>query len=78
MLNAILENENKSYTNISIFSEIIVANGVCCHDLWEVIKILVKTFLFSIIVFNKMKLLAIRHDVNKEKLCFTQFSTRIY
>ena len=53
--------ENESLTNISIFfffSEIVVPeHAICEHDLRKEIK-LVKTFLFSIIVFNMMKLAA--------------------
>ena len=58
MLNAAMENENKSSTNISIFFfEIMVAeHGACNHDLRKDIKILVRPFLFSIKVFNIMKL----------------------
>ena len=55
-----IENESKSFTNISTFFEImVVEHGVCDHDLRKVIKILVKTFLFFIIEFDMMKFLAI-------------------
>ena len=51
----------KSLTNISIIYEIIVAKHVICnHELRKEIKIVQKTFLFSIIVFKMMRLLAIR------------------
>lgn len=43
-----------------LFSDnMVVENVVIDHDLWRKIKILVKTFLFSILEFNMMKLLAI-------------------
>ena len=38
----------------------VAEHGLCDHDRRKVINILVKTFLFSIIVFNMIKLLAIR------------------
>lgn len=45
MLNAMMDNENKHFTNISIFSEIIVQEyGVCDHNLKKERKILLKTF----------------------------------
>lgn len=51
----------KSLTNISIIDEIIVAKHVICdHELRKEIKIVQKTFLFSIIVIKMMRLLAIR------------------
>ena len=62
MLNTMMENENKRFTNISIFfSKIMVTeHSVCYHDLRKVIKLLVKPFWFSIIIFHMMmKLLAI-------------------
>ena len=53
MLNAMMENENRSFTTISIFYEIIVAeHGVCDHDLRKEVRILVKNF-FSIVAFNR-------------------------
>ena len=40
MLNTMIENEHKSFTNVSIFSEILVADhGLCDHDLRKEIKI---------------------------------------
>ena len=50
-----MENESKCFTNVSIiFSKILVD-----HDLRKQIKILLKPFLFSIRVFNLIKLIAI-------------------
>ena len=58
MLNAKMENKT-IFLLIFRSSEIIIAEyGVCDHDLRKEIKILVKPFLFSIILYN-MKLLAI-------------------
>ena len=60
MLNAMMNNENKTFTKVFFFSETMVTEyGVCDHDLRKEIKILVKLFLLSIIVFNTMNLLAI-------------------
>ena len=60
MVNAIMENENKSFTNISFFSELMVAEHCACHyNLRKTVKVLAKPFLFSTIVFNMMRFLAI-------------------
>ena len=60
ILNAMTDNKNKSFTNALIFFKIMVPeNAVCDHDFKKENKILLKTFLFSIIAFNMMKLLAI-------------------
>ena len=58
MLN-VLGNENKSFTNISVFSRLWSQNMVYVTIISEKeIKILVKIlFLFTMVLFNKMKLL---------------------
>ena len=54
------ETETKVLLIFQLFSEIIVAqHDTCDHYLKKMIKILVKHVLFSIIVFNMMKLLPI-------------------
>lgn len=60
VLNAMIENENNSFANISSFIE---------HDLRREIKILVKLFFsFSIMVFNIMKFLIILFMINRSCL----------
>ena len=55
MLNAMMENENKIFTNISIFCVIIVAeHGVCDHDDQNIVK----NFLVFTIVINMINFLA--------------------
>ena len=58
MLN-VMGNENKSFTNISVFSRLWSQNMVYVTIISEKeIKILVKIlFLFTMVLFNKMKLL---------------------
>ena len=42
MLNIMKENGRKSFTNVSVFSEIIVADhGICDHDIRKEIRIIV-------------------------------------
>ena len=54
------EQRKQNFYKSIFFSETMVTEyGVCDHDLRKEIKILVKLFLFSIIVFNTMNLLAI-------------------
>ena len=55
-----MENEHKSFTDISIFSEVKVADHcIYDHDTSKDMKIIVKLlFLFFFIIFNEMKLLA--------------------
>ena len=56
------DNKNEGFTNALIFFKIMVPeHAVCDHDFKKENKILKKTFLFSIITFNMMKLLAIIH-----------------
>ena len=59
MLNTMMEDERKSFITISIFSEIIMENNrICDHDHRKGMKIINELlFLFSVIVFNMMKLL---------------------
>ena len=58
--NIMMKNENKSFTKISNFPEIMVADHcISNHYLWKRIKILVKLlFFFSVLILNMMKLLA--------------------
>ena len=51
------------FTNISIFSEIIVADhGICNHDLMKEIKTIeYLLLLFFVIVFNMMTFLKLKH-----------------
>ena len=55
MLNTVMKNKHKRFTNISIFSEIIVA-CMCEHSLRKEIRTVVYLFLLYGQVFKMMKL----------------------
>ena len=65
MLNTMMENENTSFVNILIPFLRSSSQQCCEHDLMKEIEILAKlVFLFSIILFNMMKLLVMLFIVN--------------